>query len=203
MNLIKAKRQLLKDTNWKYPDKLAVVPEKDWPEEWRGAKEAPLQAWRSRKFFAMRYASGHCLGRLSFGRSEITSEGDWKDGLTWDDIMRLKAEAGYGDCWAIEIFPPVLDIVNVANLRHIWLLVEAPPMAWRAAPMMTVPEPKPRDPYVIELPRTFQGTCWHCFTIKFSPKIERGGLRCQECWQLNAYEWSDAEYAEWQSHYPA
>jgi hypothetical protein len=29
------------------------------------------------------------------------------------------------------VYPPVDEIVNVANMRHLWLLDEAPPYAWR------------------------------------------------------------------------
>lgn len=30
-----------------------------------------------------------------------------------------------------EVFPAESDVVNVANMRHLWLLREPPPFGWR------------------------------------------------------------------------
>ena len=47
-------------------------------------------------------------------------------------FLRAQAEmAGYGDQWAIEIYPAEDETVNVANMRHLWLMAEAPSVAWR------------------------------------------------------------------------
>jgi hypothetical protein len=35
--------------------------------------------------------------------------------------------------WAVEIYPADGDVVAVANMRHLWLLPEAPAFAWRGA----------------------------------------------------------------------
>lgn len=44
--------------------------------------------------------------------------------------MRLKAECGRGDKWAVELYPPDEAVVNVANIRHLWLLPEPPAFGW-------------------------------------------------------------------------
>ena len=50
----------------------------------------------------------------------------------------------------------------------------------------------------LEFPRIFQGDCWHCQNfLTFRPKVERGGLRCNDCGKLNQYDWTDKEYREW------
>jgi hypothetical protein len=52
------------------------------------------------------------------------------DGIAWEDLQRLKAEIGKGDYCAVEIYPRDRDLVNVANMRHLWLLPEVPGYCW-------------------------------------------------------------------------
>lgn len=54
------------------------------------------------------------------------------------------------------------------------------------------------SPRVIELPKMFQGGCWHCQPgyFDFRPKVERRGLRCNHCAKLNEYRWTQAQYEE-------
>ena len=54
----------------------------------------------------------------------------WIDGISWDVLQGIKNKIGYGDKCAIEIYPPEKDLVNVANMRHLWI-VEMPSFAWR------------------------------------------------------------------------
>ena len=54
----------------------------------------------------------------------------WKDGITWDELQHCKRLVGYADKWAVEIYPPDQSIVNVANMRHLWL-VDQPEFAWK------------------------------------------------------------------------
>ena len=68
--------------------------------------------------------------RLSICRTAITGD-RWTDGISWNDIQRLKHECGRGDKFAVEIYPADKDVVNVANMRHIWILDEPPVYAWR------------------------------------------------------------------------
>lgn len=93
-----------------------------------GAKGAPVRAWRSREFAAFEYHEGNYV-RISVNKSEIDNTGNWKDGITWDDLQRVKSEIGYGDRLAVEIYPPDADVVNVANMRHLWL-VDWLPFGW-------------------------------------------------------------------------
>lgn len=44
--------------------------------------------------------------------------------------MQVKRLVGYADKCAIEIYPPDQDIVNVANMRHLWV-VDMPDFAWK------------------------------------------------------------------------
>lgn len=89
-----------------------------------------LGVWQSRDFLAVLWDDrGH--HRLSVNRTtwdQLTST--WRGGITWDDLMRIKAQCGFSDVWAIEIYPPETQVVNVSAMRHLWLLDAAPAQAW-------------------------------------------------------------------------
>ena len=71
--------------------------------------------------------------RLSINRAGLDKGGEWQQGISWEDMQRLKREAGYGNHDAVEVFPPDDDVVNVANMRHLWILPRgAVSFAWRA-----------------------------------------------------------------------
>ncbi len=71
------------------------------------------------------------VGRLTINRvKRDNAVGSWTDGITWDELQRLKAEAGFGDAWAVEVYPPDADLVDVASMRHLWLLADRPPFGW-------------------------------------------------------------------------
>lgn len=55
---------------------------------------------------------------------------NWADGITWDQLMQVKRLLGFAQQCAIEIYPPDEDIVNVANMRHLWV-VDMPDFAWK------------------------------------------------------------------------
>ncbi len=44
--------------------------------------------------------------------------------LTWDELMMIKNEMLGEDALAVEIFPRNCDVVNEANVRHLWELPE-------------------------------------------------------------------------------
>lgn len=66
--------------------------------------------------------------RLSINRTQNIN-GRWVDGITWDELQAIKNAVGFADKCAIEIYPPVKDVVNVANIRHLWIF--EPSFMWR------------------------------------------------------------------------
>ena len=50
--------------------------------------------------------------------------------MTWDDLQQVKHDVGRGDKYAIEIFPRDVDVVNVWNLRHLWVFDECLEFGW-------------------------------------------------------------------------
>jgi hypothetical protein len=91
-----------------------------------------VKLWQSREFHATLYIDGTSgYPRLTISRVEWdTQRQTFRDGITWDELMRVKRECGYADKWAVELYPPDADAVGVHALRHLWFVPEAPPFAW-------------------------------------------------------------------------
>lgn len=87
--------------------------------------------WRSREFFAQVFRNTDGTYRISINRCKIASCGTkWEDGITWDELQRIKNEVGFEKFAAVEIYPPVDQVVNVANMRHLWVLPIPPAYMW-------------------------------------------------------------------------
>jgi hypothetical protein len=127
MTDLAAKRRYLRDENKKFTAKLQPVP---IPPDYDTKQGAPLKAWRSRDFLVTLYDDPSGYKRLSILRTEIDFMGRWKDGIAWDDLQRLKNEAGFAHQWAVECYPEWAQVVNVANIRHLFLLPQRPPFGW-------------------------------------------------------------------------
>ena len=104
-----------------FTSKLTQIP---LPAKYIGVKNAPVEAWRSNKYLVQVYDIGEML-RISVNRTEINIKAKrWLDGISWDYLMRIKHELGYGDHDAVEMYPRNYDVINVANIRHLWVLKE-------------------------------------------------------------------------------
>ena len=118
----------LEQENAKHPIVLAPVPRHLWPDT-TVMQLPPFSVWRSRDFLMQGFQEEGVI-RLSVNRTRLLASGRWDDQISWDDLMELKRQAGYGDCLAVEIFPRDRDIVNVSNMRHLWL-VDALPFGFK------------------------------------------------------------------------
>lgn len=114
-----------------WPEELSLVPQQNWPPAAVGVVSA---FWRSRHYFVQRYeerpVNGNPCFRLSINRVAMGADGRWVDGLSWDELMRCKRECGYGELYAVEVYPRDSDIENDANMRHLWVLLEPLPIGW-------------------------------------------------------------------------
>ena len=121
-------KDYLKAQNSLQPNELEKVPKGLWPSQPENLQEV----WRSREFLVMIFDSGDesAVERMSIIRTVIEGNG-WKDMITWDEIQKLKGECGRGPKWAVEVFPADGEVVNVANMRHLWIVPECPGFAWR------------------------------------------------------------------------
>ena len=59
--------------------------------------------------------------RLSVNRT-MPGKDSWLEDITWEELQTVKREVGYGDRLAVEIYPEDVNIVNVANMRHLWII---------------------------------------------------------------------------------
>lgn len=122
-------RQLNRD-NRGWPEHLIDVPP-PWPSIGLGApgQSLPIRVMRSRKFFVSIWDQEGTI-RLSVMRTTFDERtGKQLDGISWDDLQRLKGEAGYADATAVEIYPPAGRVINVSNMRHLFF-TEAPGFMW-------------------------------------------------------------------------
>ena len=126
---LRTRRKNLRDENKKWPKTLAPVPPELWPTVVTTGVRIGL--WRSRDFLVQVFVERGGVKRLSVCRTELDCEGQWKDGIAWEELQRLKAECGFGDCDAAEVYPRESDVVNVANMRHLWVFSEPIEYGWR------------------------------------------------------------------------
>ena len=115
------------------PFEFIAVREEKWPPT-RPDAPRPSRVWLSVKFLAVVYredAPG-VSHRVSINRVEFDlGKGRWEEGISWDDLQLIKAGIGFGDRCAVEIFPPDHHVVDVANMRHLWILKEPPVFMWK------------------------------------------------------------------------
>lgn len=119
---------------------MRVLPKELWPAT-APSSVPPLQVWRDADFLVTLYPTPQVCGavyRLTVVRAAgVAMDGRgrvvYRDGITWDDLMQVKRDCGFANCWAVEVYPADEDVVNVANMRHLWILNEAPAFAWRKA----------------------------------------------------------------------
>lgn len=122
----RAAESYLAKENRKYPAHLVEIPRTAWP-----VMPANVVAvFRPREFLVQIYRD-RGMTRLSVNRTQLTVGGAWSDQITWDELQRIKRECGYGDADAVEVYPADADVVNVANMRHLWIMPDGVPFAWK------------------------------------------------------------------------
>lgn len=120
-------RRMLARANALQPAELWPLSRDHWPPDEMPSTVSRVGVWRSREFLVQCFRDDVAGGfRLTVNRTELGHDGRWVDGITWDELQRVKRECGFGDFWAVECYPPDTQVVNVGNLRHLWLLTEPP-----------------------------------------------------------------------------
>lgn len=116
------------------------LPRSSWPTDAGEASGVRREAvFRGGGFLAQLFtdraegAAGTVWHRLTVCRDTMGDNGRWLDGITWDELQAVKAAVGCGGLWAVEVYPAEGHVVDVANMRHLWLFVARPPFAWRGA----------------------------------------------------------------------
>lgn len=113
------------------PVALTEIPQSAWP----GMRSAKLtHVWESQKFLVQMFDEelfqGIDLRRISVCRVTMNDAGRWDDNIAWDELMQVKRELGFGNWYAVEVYPQDKSIVNVANMRHLWMLAVPLSIGW-------------------------------------------------------------------------
>ena len=115
-----------------YGSRMELVPREQWPfmPAW---ETIPIKVWRSRDYLAVLYEQrANGMRRLTVNSTRRTasrkrkSGTDWRDGITWDELQRIKNETLSPDVWCVEVYPAEKELVDVSNMRHLWVL-DGPP----------------------------------------------------------------------------
>lgn len=116
--------------NFLQPKTLTKIPKREQPQ--KQPKNFTGNAWRSREFLVVEYKEPCGAIRISVNRTSLSQDGTtWAEVISWDDLMQIKREIGYADKCAVEVLPPDSLIVNVANMRHFFIMDEIPQFVWK------------------------------------------------------------------------
>lgn len=130
-HITRAQRRQLERENQKWPMSLQEIPRDQWPQT--PTADTRLRVLRGRDFMVQVFeAEAPAIVRLSVNRTTLAGN-RWDENITWDQLQWIKAQCGYPERDAVEVYPPTWDIVNVANMRHLWVLEGYLPFAWRNA----------------------------------------------------------------------
>ncbi|EAA8526599.1 hypothetical protein NV054_000945 [Salmonella enterica subsp. enterica serovar Cerro] len=108
---------------------LKPVPEESWPIKLHDPKRS--RVWVNAYFLVQEFQEENGIVRLSVNTTSMSAQGRWRDGISWDALQDIKNACGYEDHDAVEIYPRANDVVNVANMRHLWIVKDPLPFAWR------------------------------------------------------------------------
>ena len=121
--------ELMAKENNKWPVVLRPVPESEWPIR---RPYGIVEVWRSREFLVQVFAEIGGIERLTICRTMLSGD-SWKDNISWDELQEVKRQCGRGNKDAVEIYPADKDIVNVANMRHLWVLPDEIGYKWKVS----------------------------------------------------------------------
>ena len=98
--------------------KLRRIPKSKWP---RNDDITRVSVWLNDKFLVQVFKKRDVF-RLSVNRVTMNDSGRWDENITWDELQVVKHQCGFGDMLAVEVYPADRDIVNDANMRHLWVI---------------------------------------------------------------------------------
>lgn len=113
-----------------HPKELTEMPRERWPH--MPTSVPRVRVFISSELLVQEFEEPEGVMRLSVNRTTVRTDGHWVDGISWDTLQAVKDAVGYADRDAFEIFPAKRDVVNIANIRHLWILPKPIALAWRA-----------------------------------------------------------------------
>ena len=126
--LTQVKKAVLRAENKKQPVRLARLTfTEEEIEDWKQrGLPIPDEAWRCQAYLVQVYKfdGGERITVSTTSVKSAKHKGggtDWEDKIPWDHLQAIKRQIGRGDRLAIEIYPHDWAVVNVANMRHLWI----------------------------------------------------------------------------------
>jgi len=115
--------------------KFEEIPKEKWVQPVISIRSTLVKAFKNRDFLVQIYEENTGFTRLSINRTKLIGFNNlgnpiWKDGITWDQLQSIKNSLGYENHWLVECYPPEDLLINVANMRHLYLLKETPEFGW-------------------------------------------------------------------------
>lgn len=118
--------------NAKFGREMVEIPREQWPKaSAENGGDRTIGVWRNARFFVQISCEPNGATRLSVNRTQIDETYNFVAGITWDELFIIKNEIGYADKDCIEIYPAESALVNVANIRHLFVLDEPHPFNWK------------------------------------------------------------------------
>lgn len=107
-------------------------------EAWHSNTAHPLcptgqrEVWVSRQYLVQVFECAGYWKRLSIRRIDGREIRE-----AWDELQRIKSEVVGPEKWAVEVYPAEVELANVANMRHLWVIEpgEEPPCLWKRGTM--------------------------------------------------------------------
>lgn len=123
------------------PRALTQVERERWPEDRLGAPGSHrVSVWESKQYLVQIFGEDeiaiadktHQVWRITVNRVVLDSTGRFEGDIPWQDLQDIKAAVGFGQFYAVEVYPKDIDVANVQNMRHLWVVNPALPIGWRA-----------------------------------------------------------------------
>ena len=106
-----------------YGRKMELVPKDEWP-FMPALETVPLKVWQSKDYLAVLYEQRidgqRRLTVNSTRRKQVpvtrkANGYDWRDGITWDELQRIKNECLGEDVWCVEVYPAQDKLVDAVG----------------------------------------------------------------------------------------
>jgi hypothetical protein len=121
-------RSHLRKVNRNLSDDFVQLTRENWPHDTEPTRFA---VFRSNRFLVQAFNENGGVIRLSICRTTVDAAGNWLAHITWDELQKIKNGVGYSEQDAVEVYPRDRDVVNVSNMRHLWIMPEYLKFAWR------------------------------------------------------------------------
>jgi hypothetical protein len=124
------------------PDNLTAVPAERWPPQRTATPGTDrLGVFESKQYLVQVFSEPNVsvgsetfeLFRITVCRVVLNKNGRFQDDIAWSELQAIKNEIGFGNHYAVEIYPRGVDLVDVANMRHLWVIDRPLPIGWFAS----------------------------------------------------------------------